>query len=130
MSVPLGWAMKFWDQFCYMAASCSAVLGSLTAQEVVFPWRDFSVVIDMGMPERTIGVSMPHVGVRSRLAQELRGFVALLTSDGEECRRVPCGHLAQHILSLGSHPSIHFLVGNTGRGFGYGIQNALSWKTT
>ena len=95
--------------------------GSITAQEVVFPWRDFSVVIDMGTPERTIGVSVPHAGVHSHLAEELRGFVALLTSDGEKRKRVPCGHLAQHILSLGSHPSIHFLVDNTGRGLGYSV---------
>lgn len=77
--------MKPWDQFCYMAAlrSASAARGSITLQEVFFSCRDLDVVIETGMPERTVDVPTLCAGVASHLAEEWRAFVALLPSDGE-----------------------------------------------
>lgn len=84
MSLPLRWTMMFWDQFCYMAASHSATLGSITLIEVFFSWGDLDVVIEMGMPERAIDVSTMHAVVGSHLAEELRRFAVLFTFDGKD----------------------------------------------
>lgn len=83
MSVPLGWVMKLWDQFCYVAASCSATLGSITWQEVSFSWQDLDAVIESGMLEKTIDVFTTHAGVGTVLHKS-KGLCCLFISDGEE----------------------------------------------
>lgn len=108
----------------------SAILGSITSQEVFFSWRDLDAVIEMGMPERTTDVSTLHARVDSHLAEERREFVSLFTSDGENVTGSCCGDLAQHILSLSLYPSFHFQMDKIGRGLVYSIYNELSWKTT
>ena len=74
------------------------------------------------MPERAISVSMLHMRVHSHPPEDPKGFAVLLASDGEECMLVSLfGHLAQHILSLGIQPSIHFLTDKSARGLVYSI---------
>jgi hypothetical protein len=57
------------------------------------------VVIEIGMPERAIDVSMLHAGVGSHFIEEQRGFVALFTSDGEE---------PKWLLAVGTWPNTFF----------------------
>lgn len=87
MSVPLGWVMKLGDQFCYVAASCSATLGSITCQEVFFSWQGLDAVIESGMLEKTIDVSPAHAGVGTVL-HESKGLCRPFISDKEEHPRV------------------------------------------
>lgn len=78
MPLPLRVMMKFWDQFCYMAASQAPHFRSVTSREVFFSWGDLDAVIEMGMPERTIDASTLRGVVGSHLAEERRGFAVFI----------------------------------------------------
>lgn len=88
----------------------------LHCKKCSFSWGDLDTVIEMGIPGRTIDVSSLHAVVGSHLAEELREFAVLFTFSGEESNGLRCGVLTQYSLSLNTHPSAYFLMGNIRRG--------------
>lgn len=88
----------------------------LRCKKCSFSWGDLDKVIEMGIPGRTIDVSLLHAVVGSHLVEELREFAVLFTLGGEESNGLCCGDLTQYSLSLNTRPSAYFLMGNIGRG--------------
>lgn len=121
--------MKPWDQFCYMTASRSAALGSITWQEIFLSWRDLDAVIETGMPDRAVNVPTLGVGVASHLAEERTAFVALFSSDGKEQKWVLLWGSWANRLCPYRPPVIHFPLGKIGRGLLYRSYYEQSWKT-
>ena len=87
------WTLSDWRVLCHAFQMDDEVLGSillysyftqypyleaLHCKKCSFHGGDLDVVIEMGMPERTIDVSTLHGVVGSLLVEELRGFAVFL----------------------------------------------------